>query len=434
MCADIASSRKRKDYDGMDRYVKFSKLGEGTYGVVYLAKDKQTSDMVALKKMRIDDDDEGIPSTAIREVSMLQSLSGLPHIVPVRQVIYENGQLYIVLQLMTGNDLKKRITMAADVQEPLDSSMIRTWMFQLLTAMNVCHSRGIMHRDLKPENLLLDDKNVLYMADFGLARNFIATDCAYTHEVTTLWYRAPEILLGAKEYTQAMDMWSIGVIFGELWFGTPLFPSDSEIDQLFRTFRLLGTPTEDVWSGVTALADFKMTFPKWPHRPLDKVIRRLREDAQALDLLTRLLRYAPDQRLSAYEALQHPYFDCLRTPRLSVQTSLQSNTVQKNNEPQNQNNQKHDLPTPSLASVITQNMSSEALTTMGQTCVTLASETKTLEQPVLVLANSIPHVMQDKLTKSSPDVLTTSVPDSPSRHTRLSGDLGYITLALADEN
>lgn len=131
----------------------------------------------------------------------------------------------------------------------------------------------------------------------------------FTHEVVTLWYRAPEVLLGGRQYSTPVDVWSVGCIFCEMLTSKPLFPGDSEIDQLFRIFRQLGTPTEAEWPGVTSLADYKHSFPKWPAQPLQKTIKELRNDPLALDLLQKMLVYEPSKRISAREALKHPYFD-----------------------------------------------------------------------------------------------------------------------------
>ena len=182
-------------------------------------------------------------------------------------------------------------------------------MYQLLKGMDFCHAKGIMHRDLKPQNLLVDRKGTLKLADFGLARAFMIPIRAYTHEVVTLWDRAPEILLGQRTYAPAVDMWSIGTIFVEMLNRRPLWPGDSEIDELFRIFRSLGTPDEDTWPGVSTLPDWKGTFPKWPRRSLRGTCPTL--DEVGLDLLTRMLAYQPSKRISAKAALAHPWFDDL---------------------------------------------------------------------------------------------------------------------------
>jgi serine/threonine protein kinase len=201
--------------------------------VVYKAREKSTGDFVALKKIRLEVEDEGVPSTALREISLLKELAH-PNIVQLKDVEHSDGKLFLVFEWLD-KDLKKY--MDAQPPGPLGKPLIQSLMFQLLAGMDFCHARGIMHRDLKPQNLLVDKRNVLKLADFGLARAFMIPVRAYTHEVVTLWYRAPEILLGQRTYAPAVDMWSIGCIFAELVNRKPIWPGDSEIDELFRIFR-----------------------------------------------------------------------------------------------------------------------------------------------------------------------------------------------------
>lgn len=179
-------------------------------------------------------------------------------------------------------------------------------MYQMLAGMDYVHARGIMHRDLKPQNLLVDKRGYCKLADFGLARAFMIPVRAYTHEVVTLWYRAPEILLGQRTYAPAVDMWSIGCIFAELVNRKPLWPGDSEIDEIFRIFRSMGTPNDSVWGDVNSLPDFKATFPKWPARSIGRSCPTL--DANGVDLLERMLAYEPYKRITSRAAMAHPYF------------------------------------------------------------------------------------------------------------------------------
>ncbi len=152
----------------------------------------------------------------------------------------------------------------------------------------------------------------LKIGDFGLARAFSVPVRQYTHEVITLWYRAPEILLGAEEYSTPVDIWSAGCIFAELYLKKPLFQGDCEIDQIYRIFRCLGTPSEKSWPGVTSMKEFKpATFPKWQRQDLKKVVPSM-EDPAALSLLEYLLTYDPVERISAKNALSHAYFDPLK--------------------------------------------------------------------------------------------------------------------------
>lgn len=159
-----------------------------------------------------------------------------------------------------------------------------------------CHAHRILHRDLKPQNLLIDKEGNLKLADFGLARAFGIPLRTYTHEVVTLWYRAPEVLLGSRHYNTAIDMWSVGCIFAEMAMRTPLFPGDSEIDEIFRIFRTLGTPNDETWPGVKSLPDYKTSFPQWSGVPLKKAVPAL--DDNGLDLLRQMLVYDPASRIS----------------------------------------------------------------------------------------------------------------------------------------
>ncbi|BAF10618.1 Os03g0108800, partial [Oryza sativa Japonica Group] len=142
--------------------------------------------------------------------------------------------------------------------------------------------------------------------DFGLARAFGIPVRTFTHEVVTLWYRAPEILLGSRQYSTPVDMWSVGCIFAEMVNQKPLFPGDSEIDELFKIFRVLGTPNEQSWPGVSSLPDYKSAFPKWQAQALATIVPTL--DPAGLDLLSKMLRYEPNKRITARQALEHEYF------------------------------------------------------------------------------------------------------------------------------
>lgn len=286
------------------KYKKIEKpIGEGTYGVVYKAQDIETSRVVALKKIRLELEDEGIPSTAMREVSIVKELKH-PNIVELIDVEHSDGKLYLVFEWMD-KDLKKYM----DSIGPggLELPLAKSYLHQMLLGMEYCHSHGIMHRDMKPQNLLVDKTGNLKLADFGLARAFMVPIRTYTHEVVTLWYRAPEILLGQIQYSPAVDVWSIGAIFAEMITHKPLWPGDCEIDELYRIFRTLGTPTEETWPGVTSLPDYKTSFPKWAAKDLSTIVPTLPPDG--LDLLAKMIIYDPAKRITCKEALLHPFFE-----------------------------------------------------------------------------------------------------------------------------
>ncbi|KAL1297819.1 hypothetical protein AAFC00_006348 [Neodothiora populina] len=314
----------------MENYQKMEKIGEGTYGVVYKARDLSTPDnrIVALKKIRLEAEDEGVPSTAIREISLLKEMND-PNIVRLFNIVHADGhKLYLVFEYLD-LDLKKYMEALPVSQggrgKPLPEgcmdgrgghlglgeAMVKRFMMQLCQGIRYCHAHRILHRDLKPQNLLIDKEGNLKLADFGLARAFGVPLRTYTHEVVTLWYRSPEILLGGRQYSTGVDMWSIGCIFAEMATRKPLFPGDSEIDEIFKIFRVLGTPSEQDWPGVTSFPDFKPSFPKWTRATDEDIISG--EGARALgdeglDLLEALLVYDPAGRISAKQACAHPYF------------------------------------------------------------------------------------------------------------------------------
>lgn len=291
---------------GPERYKRMDKVGEGTYGVVYKCEDITTGQLVAIKRISLEQDDEGVPSTAIREISLLKELSHL-NVVRLLDVVCQERRLHLVFEFLD-KDLKKMLDMRAT---PLMGKKLKLVMYQLLDGIHACHSRRIVHRDLKPQNILVSrDESIVKLADFGLARAFRIPLQTYTHEVVTMWYRAPEILLGSKYYLPSVDIWSLGCILVELVTGRAFFPGDCEIHQLYCIFRVLGTPTEAVWPGVSQLPDYKMQFPQWKAAHLPSAVPTL--DTVGVDLLSQMLKYDPNGRISAYAALQHRWFDEVR--------------------------------------------------------------------------------------------------------------------------
>ena len=172
--------------------------------------------------------------------------------------------------------------------------------------MFACHAHRVVHRDVKPQNVLLSTAGVIKLADFGLARTFAVPLRQYTHEVVTLWYRAPEILLGAEVYAASVDVWSVGCILGEMASGSALFQGDSEIDQIFKIWARLGSPTLADWPGLGSLPDYNDKFPKFRPQPWSRITPSL--DADGVDLLSRMLQYDPAKRCNVLQALEHPWF------------------------------------------------------------------------------------------------------------------------------
>jgi len=294
----------------MERYQKMEKIGEGTYGVVYKAKDRVTGEIIALKKIRLEAEDEGIPSTAIREISLLKELQH-PNIVRLYDVVHTERKLTLVFEFLD-QDLKKYLDVC---DSGLGLPILMSFLYQLLTGVAYCHHHRVLHRDLKPPNLLINREGQLKLADFGLARAFGIPVRSYTHEVVTLWYRAPDVLLGSRKYSTPVDIWSVGCIFAEMANGRPLVAGTSEEDQLDRIFRLLGTPkpARD-FPGIVELPEYSPDrFPPYPQPRggLASLVPTL--NVEGLDLLNRMLQYDPSRRITAQAALQHHFFSGMKS-------------------------------------------------------------------------------------------------------------------------
>ncbi|TFK41010.1 kinase-like domain-containing protein [Crucibulum laeve] len=287
-------------------YERLNQIEEGSYGVVFRARDKQTGDIVALKKLKLDEEKNGFPITALREVYALMSCRH-ENVVGVREVVVGDTltQVFVVMDFIE-HDLKSLLTV---MPSPFLQSEIKTLMLQLLSAVNHCHANWILHRDLKTSNLLMNNRGTIKVADFGLARRYgdpIGVG-GMTQLVVTLWYRAPDILMGATEYSTAVDMWSVGCIFAELLLKEPLFPAKGELELISMIFKLLGPPTKSTWPEFTSLPLAKtLTIPA-PQAPLFRQKFPYMTTA-GIDLLMSLLTYDPEQRTTAAEALKHPYF------------------------------------------------------------------------------------------------------------------------------
>ncbi|XP_074273667.1 cyclin-dependent kinase C-1-like [Silene latifolia] len=303
----------------VDCFHKLEQIGEGTYGQVYMAKEIDTGEIVALKKIRMDNEKEGFPITAIREIKILKKLHH-ENVVNLKEIVTSpgpekdergrpdanckfKGGIYMVFEYMDHD-----LTGLSSRDKMFSIPQIKCYMRQLLTGLHYCHVNQVLHRDIKGSNLLIDNEGMLKLADFGLARSFSNEHNGnLTNRVITLWYRPPELLLGSTRYGPAVDMWSVGCIFAELLDGKPVFPGKDEPEQINRIFELCGAPDEANWPGIAKLpwyTNFK------PNRPMK---RRVREyfrhfDRHALDLLEKMLTLDPAQRITAKDALDAEYF------------------------------------------------------------------------------------------------------------------------------
>uniref|UniRef100_A0A8C6NPH8 cyclin-dependent kinase n=1 Tax=Nothobranchius furzeri TaxID=105023 RepID=A0A8C6NPH8_NOTFU len=272
----------------LETYIKLDKLGEGTYATVFKGRSKLTDNLVALKEIRLEHE-EGAPCTAIREVSLLKDLKHA-NIVTLHDIIHTDKCLTLVFEYLE-KDLKQYMD---DCGSIMSVHNVKIFLFQLLRGLDYCHKRKVLHRDLKPQNLLINDKGELKLADFGLARAKSVPTKTYSNEVVTLWYRPPDVLLGSTEYSTPIDMWGVGCIFYEMITGRPLFPGSTVEDELHLIFRILGTPTEETWPGITTSEEFKSyNFPHYQAEPF------VNTHAQS------------KKRVSAEEALKHSYFKSL---------------------------------------------------------------------------------------------------------------------------
>ncbi|XP_046896367.1 cyclin-dependent kinase 11B isoform X3 [Hypomesus transpacificus] len=300
----------------VEEFQCLNRIEEGTYGVVYRAKDKKTDEIVALKRLKMEKEKEGFPITSLREINTILKAQH-PNIVTVREIVVGSNmdKIYIVMNYVE-HDLK---SLMETMKQPFLPGEVKTLMIQLLRGVRHLHDNWILHRDLKTSNLLLSHKGILKIGDFGLAREYGSPLKPYTPVVVTLWYRSPELLLGAKEYSTAVDMWSVGCIFGELLTQKPLFPGKSEIDQINKIFKDLGSPSEKIWPGYNELpAVKKMTFTEYPYNNLRKRFGALLSD-QGFDLMNKFLTYCPSKRILSDEGLKHEYF---RETPLPIEPSM----------------------------------------------------------------------------------------------------------------
>ncbi|XP_038884698.1 cyclin-dependent kinase G-2 isoform X2 [Benincasa hispida] len=302
----------------VDEFERLNKIDEGTYGVVFRARDKNTGEIVALKKVKMEKEREGFPLTSLREINILLSFHH-PSIVDVKEVLVGNSldSIFLAMEYME-HDLKG---LMETMKHPFTQSEVKCLMIQLLEGVRYLHSNWVLHRDLKTSNLLLNNQGELKICDFGLARQYGSPLKPYTHLVVTLWYRAPELLLGERQYSTAVDMWSLGCIMAELLSKEPLFNGKTEVEQLDKIFRTLGTPNETIWPRFSKLPGVRVNFVKHQFNLLRKKFPAASFTGSPVlsdsgfDLLSKLLTYDPQKRISAEEALDHEWFREVPLPK-----------------------------------------------------------------------------------------------------------------------
>lgn len=272
---------------------------------------------MALKKVKMDSQQEGFPVTALREVTILQRARH-NNVVQLREVVTDNEpDTFVLVMEFLEHDLK---TLQEDMPEPFLASEVKTLLKQLVSAIDFLHVNSILHRDLKTSNILLSNRGHLKIADFGMARYMPPPHAALTQLVVTLWYRAPELLLGTTWYSTEVDMWSLGCIFGELLLKKPLVQGKNEVDQLSLIFALCGLPSDKTWPAFYRLPNARsLKIPRDTgsrgansgqiHTKFSMLTKA------GIDLLSSLLSLNPEHRPSASQVLQHGYFSEAPKPK-----------------------------------------------------------------------------------------------------------------------
>ncbi len=301
----------------VDRYEKLNRISEGTYGVVYRGRDLETSTVCALKRLKLENEKSGFPLTSVREINVLLALEH-PNIVNVSEVVMgrrhagdpRDDQIFMVMEY-ADHDL-------GSLNYRFSGAEVKCLMKQLLSGVAYLHDNYVMHRDLKPANILYNNKGQLKICDFGLARQFSSFPRDYTQMVVTLWYRAPELLLGTRRYSSAIDVWSVGCIMAQLMTGRALLNGQGEIDQLRKTYDVLGNPDANGYLSTLPLWSKCCHIKRSAHAvSLKEVLLRANVSVtdELLDLLNRLLDLDPQTRITAQDALDHPWFRCHPLPK-----------------------------------------------------------------------------------------------------------------------
>lgn len=300
----------------IEEYQQINFISQGTYGMVFKASCIKTGKIYAIKQIKASAQQTnkvGFSISALREINILLALNH-PNIIKVHEMCVGStmDKIYMVMDYCQ-NDLKACIELSKP-KLPFSTGEVKQILVQLLSALDCMHKKWFIHRDLKTSNLLYNNNGILKVCDYGMARKYGDPIKAYTLEVVTLWYRCPEVLLGSPTYTTSLDVWSVGCIFAELILGKPLFPGEGEVDQINKIVSALGNPTEDKWKGCSSLPNYnKINWRASSYGKLREMLPMLSIssstylDNSGYSLLTMLLSMNPDDRITAADALMHPW-------------------------------------------------------------------------------------------------------------------------------
>jgi serine/threonine protein kinase len=299
----------------VSHYVKGPEIGSGAFGKVHVGYNSVTDEKIAMKYLEYHPEKQGIPALVLREISILRSVSH-PNIIQLQEVITTENQIILIFEY-----LERTLYQYISTRRTVGPETIRSFSYQLLAAVHTLHVHRIIHRDIKPTNILLSNTGILKVIDFGWARYFSIPMRPYTPEIETILYRAPELLSRNNIYGPPIDIWSVGCVIAEMVMGHPIFllGIDSNVQLFYKMIETMGTPP----NAGKYIGCQDTDIPQYKMRSMREILNS--EDAVLCDLVSKMLCFDPDKRITAVNALKHPYF--LNLPEVVTMTSTPEGTI-----------------------------------------------------------------------------------------------------------